>query len=145
MGYVEDLKDYKHGQGRNRWRARWRDPAGRQLLNLRDAGGDLSEEALILDGQLLGLVALAAQLPGHEADGHDAVLLRRAQQTRPGSIASGIVLEDDLVEPGQGIADMGRVVDRQPPTALRIDVRKRAVRQSSASLRVQLAHASPVI
>ena len=30
MGYVEDLKDSKHGQGRNRWRARWRDPAGRQ-------------------------------------------------------------------------------------------------------------------
>jgi hypothetical protein len=30
MGYMEDLKDSKHGQGRNRWRARWRDPAGRQ-------------------------------------------------------------------------------------------------------------------
>lgn len=30
MGYVEDLKDSKHGRGRNRWRARWRDPAGRQ-------------------------------------------------------------------------------------------------------------------
>jgi integrase len=30
MGYVEDLKGSKHGQGRNRWRARWRDPAGRQ-------------------------------------------------------------------------------------------------------------------
>jgi integrase len=30
MGYVEDLKNSKHGQGRNRWRARWRDPAGRQ-------------------------------------------------------------------------------------------------------------------
>src|SRR5829696_2632661 len=29
MGYVEDLKDSKHGQGRNRWRGRWRDPAGR--------------------------------------------------------------------------------------------------------------------
>jgi integrase len=30
MGYVEDLKDSKHGRGRNRWRTRWRDPAGRQ-------------------------------------------------------------------------------------------------------------------
>jgi hypothetical protein len=30
MGYVEDLKGSRHGQGRNRWRARWRDPAGRQ-------------------------------------------------------------------------------------------------------------------
>jgi Phage integrase central domain len=30
MGYVEDLKGSKHGRGRNRWRARWRDPAGRQ-------------------------------------------------------------------------------------------------------------------
>jgi hypothetical protein len=30
MGYVEDLKGSQHGHGRNRWRARWRDPAGRQ-------------------------------------------------------------------------------------------------------------------
>jgi integrase len=30
MGYVEDLKGSKHGRGRNRWRARWRDPAGRE-------------------------------------------------------------------------------------------------------------------
>jgi hypothetical protein len=30
MGYVEDLKGSKHGRGRNRWRARWRDPSGRQ-------------------------------------------------------------------------------------------------------------------
>jgi integrase len=30
MGYVEDLKGTRHGRGRNRWRARWRDPAGRQ-------------------------------------------------------------------------------------------------------------------
>jgi excisionase family DNA binding protein len=30
MGYVEDLKGSRHGQGRNRRRARWRDPAGRQ-------------------------------------------------------------------------------------------------------------------
>jgi len=30
MGYVEDLRGSKHGRGRNRWRARWRDPAGRQ-------------------------------------------------------------------------------------------------------------------
>jgi hypothetical protein len=29
MGYVEDLRGSRHGQGRNRWRARWRDPAGR--------------------------------------------------------------------------------------------------------------------
>jgi hypothetical protein len=30
MGYVEDLKGTRHGRGRNRWRARWRDPVGRQ-------------------------------------------------------------------------------------------------------------------
>jgi hypothetical protein len=30
MGYVEDLKGSRHGQSRNRWRARWRDPADRQ-------------------------------------------------------------------------------------------------------------------
>jgi hypothetical protein len=27
MGYVEDLKGSRHGRG---WRARWRNPAGRQ-------------------------------------------------------------------------------------------------------------------
>jgi integrase len=30
MGYVEDLKGKKQAQGRPRWRARWRDPAGRE-------------------------------------------------------------------------------------------------------------------
>jgi hypothetical protein len=30
MGYVEDLKGKKQGQGRHRWRARYRDPSGRE-------------------------------------------------------------------------------------------------------------------
>jgi integrase len=30
MGYIEDLKGRKQGQGRHRWRARYRDPAGRE-------------------------------------------------------------------------------------------------------------------
>jgi integrase len=30
MGYVEDLRGKKQGRGRPRWRARWRDPAGRE-------------------------------------------------------------------------------------------------------------------
>ena len=30
MGYVEDLRGKKQGQGRPRWRARYRDPAGRE-------------------------------------------------------------------------------------------------------------------
>jgi integrase len=30
MGYIEDLRGKKQGQGRNRWRARYRDPTGRE-------------------------------------------------------------------------------------------------------------------
>ena len=30
MGYVEDLRGKKQGDGRPRWRARYRDPAGRE-------------------------------------------------------------------------------------------------------------------
>jgi hypothetical protein len=30
VGYVEDLRGKKQGRGRPRWRARWRDPAGRE-------------------------------------------------------------------------------------------------------------------
>jgi hypothetical protein len=30
MGYIKDLRGKKQGQGRNRWRARYRDPAGRE-------------------------------------------------------------------------------------------------------------------
>ena len=30
MGYVEDLRGKKQGQGRPRWRARYRDPSGRE-------------------------------------------------------------------------------------------------------------------
>jgi integrase len=30
VGYVEDLRDKKQGRGRPRWRARWRDPSGRE-------------------------------------------------------------------------------------------------------------------
>ena len=30
MGYVEDLRGKKQGAGRPRWRARYRDPAGRE-------------------------------------------------------------------------------------------------------------------
>ena len=30
MGYVEDLRGKKQGEGRPRWRARYRDPAGRE-------------------------------------------------------------------------------------------------------------------
>ena len=30
MGYIEDLRGKKQGQGRPRWRARYRDPSGRE-------------------------------------------------------------------------------------------------------------------
>src|SRR6202022_2088981 len=73
------------------------------------------------------LQALRAQLAGHEANRHDAVLLSGFQQPRPGPIACRFVLEADLVEARQRVADVGLVVDRQTPDTAGIDVGKGAV------------------
>lgn len=54
------------------------------------------------------------------------------QESHPGAIPGAVVLEGDLVEPGQGVADVRRVVDRQATLAVGIDVGERAVRKRRA-------------
>src|SRR5207245_373680 len=78
---------------------------------------------------------LRLQLARDEPDGHDAVLLRRVQQPRAGALPSGIVLESDLVEPGERIAHVGLVVDRKPPPAPGIDVGEGPVREPGSLAR----------
>src|SRR2546425_784725 len=75
---------------------------------------------------------LRLQQAGDEPDGHDAVLLRRVQQPVAGALPGGIVLEGDLVEPGQGIPHVGLVVDRQPPPAARVDVGERPIGEAGS-------------
>ena len=65
---------------------------------------------------------LRLQLAGDEADRHDAVLLRRVQQPVARALPGGLVLEADLVEPGERVPHVRLVVDRQPPPAARVDV-----------------------
>ena len=74
-------------------------------------------------------LALGAQLAVDEPDGNDPVLLRRVQQPLAGPLAGLLVLEVDLVEAGERVADVRLVVDREAPAAGRIDQRERAVRQ----------------
>jgi hypothetical protein len=57
---------------------------------------------------------LGSQLAGDEPDRHDAVLLGRVQQPPARAVPGGVVLEGDLVEPGEGIPHVRLVIDRQP-------------------------------
>src|SRR5207245_10923822 len=70
----------------------------------------------------------------------DAVLLRRVQQPRAGALPSGIVLESDLVEPGERIAHVGLVVDRKPPPAPGLDVGEGPVREPGSLARLATPH-----
>ena len=89
-------------------------------------------------------LALGAQLAVDEPDGHDPVLLRRVQQPLAGPLAGRLVLEVDLVEPGERVADVRLVVDREAPAAGRIDQRKRAVRQLRPLGGIESRHASTI-
>ena len=66
----------------------------------------------------LPLEALLPKLTVEETERHDAVSLRGTKKPLARPLASPIVLEAGLVEPGEGIADMRRVVDREPSAAL---------------------------
>ena len=44
--------------------------------------------------------------------------LAALQEPGAGPLAGRLVLEGDLAEAGQRVADVGRVVDRQPPLAV---------------------------
>jgi hypothetical protein len=83
---------------------------------------------------------LRLELRVDEADRHDAVPLGRAQQPAARAVAGRVVLEGDLVEPGEGVADVRRVVDREAPPALRVDVREGAVGKPRALLGAERGH-----
>ncbi len=80
------------------------------------------------------------ELARDEADRHDAEPLGRLQQPLAGELPGGVVLEIDLPEPRQSVADMGGVVDRQAAPALRVDVRKGPVRKAGTFVRLQASH-----
>jgi hypothetical protein len=86
------------------------------------------------------LSPLRLQLAGDEPDRHDAVLPGRVQQPLPCSLARGLVLEGDLVEPGQRVPYVGLVVDRQPPAAGGVDVGERPVGETRALAGLQSRH-----
>src|SRR5437762_4550879 len=58
------------------------------------------------------VMLLRSQLAGDEPDGQDAVLLRGVQQSLAGALPGVVVLEGDLIEPGERILHVGLVVDR---------------------------------
>lgn len=59
-----------------------------------------------------------------------------------GTFPRGVVLEVDLIEPGQGVANVRDVVDRQPAAPLGIDVGERAVGKPRAGDGVERWHGS---
>ena len=89
-------------------------------------------------------LALPAELAVHEADRHDPVLLGGPQQPPPGAVAGLVVLELDLAESGQGVANVRFVVDRQASPAMRIDVGEGAVAQRPALPGAECGHVKMV-
>ena len=67
-------------------------------------------------GERLAELTFGLQLTGDEPDRHDPVLLGGVQQPLAGALPGALVLEPDLTEASEGVADMGLVVDRQPPS-----------------------------
>ena len=85
-------------------------------------------------------LALRLELTGDEADRDDAEAFGRSEQSRAGLLARLLVLELDLVEAGEGVADVGGVVDRQAPAALGVDVGEGARRQLGSIRRLESGH-----
>ena len=90
------------------------------------------------------LAHLRPQLAGHEADGHDPVLLGGAEESLARPLSGRVILERHLVEARKCISDVWLVVDRQSPSSLGVHVREGALRQLRPFLRVELAHGCPV-
>ena len=78
-----------------------------------DVGHEHRDEAARELGGQDGCPLGHLELVGDEPDRHDPIPPGCVEQARPGSLPSGVVLEPDLAEPGQGVADVGLVVDRE--------------------------------
>jgi hypothetical protein len=83
---------------------------------------------------------LGFQLAVDEADWQDPVLPGGVQQAFASPLPGGVVLEVDLLESGQRVSNMRRVVDGQPAPAARVDVGECPVREAGAVPGFQLAH-----
>ena len=55
-------------------------------------------------------------------------------------VAGRLVLELDLAEPGERVADVSRIVDRQPAPTARIDVCERPIGKCRTFLRIEANH-----
>ena len=75
-----------------------------------------------------------------ESERHDPELLGRLQQPHPRPVATRVVLEADAAEPGERVANVRLVVDRQHPAALGVDIGEGAVRQARTFLRAERWH-----
>ena len=53
-----------------------------------------------------------------------------------------VVLELDLAEAGEGVADVGGVVDRQAPPTLGVDVGEGPIGQAGTLARLEAGHAA---
>ena len=96
------------------------------------------------DGRFAGTTlpegALRVELAGDEPEGHDPVLLGRVEQPLPRSLTGRVVLEVDLVEPGERVADVGGVVDRKPSPTPGVDVGERPIREVRPFRRFEPRH-----
>ena len=101
MGYVEDLRGKKQGQGRPRWRARYRDPSGRERTTATLRPSTRNDYATLLKTQVLpefgdltlaGIDALAVREWVAElvANGLSAKRARKAHQVLSQTLASAV-------------------------------------------------------
>jgi hypothetical protein len=72
-------------------------------------------------------VTLGLQLVGDEPDGHDLELPRGDEESLTRPVTGGFVLERDLVQAGERVADVVGIVDREPTAPAGIDVGEGAV------------------
>ncbi len=84
------------------------------------------------------------QLAGDEPDGDDLAAFRGVEQPEPCTVASGLIVEGDLAEAGQRVANVRRIVDRQPSPAMRIDIGERPIREIGPFLRIEASHTANV-
>jgi hypothetical protein len=92
----------------------------------------------------LGVPPLRSELPIDEPDRHDPELLGGVQQPPAGPVSRRVVLEGHPLEPGQSVAHVSHVVDRQPAPAARVDVGERAVREPGPFASGKLRHGTEI-
>jgi hypothetical protein len=106
-----------------------------RALDIGQREGDLTARQLLL----------RPELDPDESERHDPELLRRLQEPHSRSVAARLILEADAAEPGERVANVRLIVDRQHPPALGVDVRKGAVRQACSLPRAEWWHLPMIV